>query len=142
MGVHRGSTSQQARKKTGHEALKLDLAYNRDNIEITDLNSHNDTSPPPSGQLSENRSNYTVDIGDFGFQNFAPDQRLMAAIDKMKILPLKSQKECVMSCGSDLPELLRDLEQERNKFLVIMYYLDKLIHYSKEHLGNKQEGKG
>jgi hypothetical protein len=46
-----------------------------------------------------------------------------------------------MSCDSDLPEQLRDLEQERNRFLVIMYYLDKWIYYSKEHLSNKQGDK-
>jgi hypothetical protein len=84
MGAYLGPTSQQAKKKTGREAFKLDLAYNRDNIEITDLNSRNDGSPPTYGQLPENRSNYTVDIGDFSFQNFVPDQRLMAAIEKMK----------------------------------------------------------
>jgi hypothetical protein len=84
MRAYRGPTSQQARKKTGREAFKLDLAYNRDKIEITDLSSGNVGSPPPYGQLAENRSNYTVDIGDFAFQNFVPDQRLMAAVEKMK----------------------------------------------------------
>lgn len=67
---------------------------------------------------------YSVNMADFSFVEFVPDQNVMGLLNKMKFLKEKSYKNCFVLAYDNLRQTVNQMKVERNKFLVVLYYLD------------------